>query len=177
VRRPNVIAARRDSLDALRREATRLDDLISGFAAQLNQRTEAFVSDRATQLEGQAAEQARIETDIQRLREYSELLESRERQAEGQEELAVERDEVRARIDALELNSTDAESNMMALEGRMLQYLQELHIPDLGQDLSVRINRSTYLPEVSGRTFDELSSQGLKTLVNIAHTLAPHCCH
>lgn len=30
------------------------------------------------------------------------------------------------------------------------------------------------MPEVSGRTFDELSSQGLKTLVNIAHALAHH---
>jgi hypothetical protein len=38
----------------------------------------------------------------------------------------------------------------------------------------VRINRRTYLPEVSGRYFDELSSQGLKTLVNIAHALAHH---
>ena len=30
------------------------------------------------------------------------------------------------------------------------------------------------MPEVSGRSFDELSSQGLKTLVNIAHALAHH---
>ena len=54
------------------------------------------------------------------------------------------------------------------------RYLRELHIPDLGQPLSVSINRTTYMPIVSGRTFDELSSQGLKTLVNIAHALAHH---
>ena len=56
----------------------------------------------------------------------------------------------------------------------MLEYLQQLRIPDLGQELTVKINRKTYLPEVSGRSFDELSSQGLKTLVNIAHALAHH---
>ena len=38
----------------------------------------------------------------------------------------------------------------------------------------MKINRNTYLPEVSTRTFDELSSQGLKTLVNVAHALAHH---
>jgi hypothetical protein len=56
----------------------------------------------------------------------------------------------------------------------MLRYLRELHIPEIGSDLSVKINRRTYLPEISGRTFDELSSQGLKTLVNVAHALAHH---
>lgn len=56
----------------------------------------------------------------------------------------------------------------------MLDYLRELHIPDLGQPLTVNINRTTYMPEIAGRTFDELSSQGLKTLVNVAHALAHH---
>jgi hypothetical protein len=37
-----------------------------------------------------------------------------------------------------------------------------------------RINRESYLPEISGRSFPELSSEGLKTLVNIAHALAHH---
>ncbi len=56
----------------------------------------------------------------------------------------------------------------------MLAYLRQLRIPDLGQELTVKINRNTYLPIVAGRSFDELSSQGLKTLVNIAHALAHH---
>jgi len=56
----------------------------------------------------------------------------------------------------------------------MLDYLTRLHVPQLGDLLTVKINRQTYLPEVSARTFDELSSQGLKTLVNVAHALAHH---
>lgn len=31
----------------------------------------------------------------------------------------------------------------------MLEYLQELDIPDLRQELSVKVNRTNYLPEVS----------------------------
>jgi len=56
----------------------------------------------------------------------------------------------------------------------MLQYLERLNVPTLGDLLTVKINRETYLPEVSTRNFDELSSQGLKTLVNVTHALAHH---
>jgi hypothetical protein len=40
--------------------------------------------------------------------------------------------------------------------------------------LTAAINQTTYLPEVTGRPFDELSSQGLTVLVNVAHALAHH---
>jgi hypothetical protein len=170
----DVIAARNTALEQLRREANRLDELMVGFAAELDQRTAAFVSDRASQLEYHAAEQARLEGEIYRLREYLGLLERHQQQLQGREVLEAQRDELTAQINSRELTQVDAEDNVRALEKRLLGYLQELNIPDLGQELSVKINRTTYLPEVSGRTFDELSSQGLKTLVNIAHALAHH---
>ncbi|WP_405141984.1 hypothetical protein OG589_32770 [Sphaerisporangium sp. NBC_01403] len=170
----DVITSRRTAHERLRDEAARLDELISDFATELDQRTDAFVSDRATQLEHHASEQARIEGEIKRLREYFALLERHHQQLQGREELENRREELTAEINARELGQIDAEGNVRALEERMLEYLQELHIPHLGQELSVTINRTTYMPEVSGRTFDELSSQGLKTLVNIAHALAHH---
>lgn len=64
--------------------------------------------------------------------------------------------------------------HIVALEKRMLEYLERLNVPTLGDLLTVKINRKTYLPEVSTRSFDELSSQGLKTLVNVAHGLVHH---
>jgi hypothetical protein len=170
----DVIAARQATQGQLRRVASRLDELIVGLAAELDQRTAAFVSDRASQLEYHAAEQARIEGEIHRLHEYFDLLQRHQQQLQGREALEAQRDELTAQINSRELSQVDAEDNVRALEQRMLEYLQQLNIPDLGQELSVKINRTTYLPEVSGRTFDELSSQGLKTLVNIAHALAHH---
>ncbi|MFI5888507.1 hypothetical protein ACIA5D_00120 [Actinoplanes sp. NPDC051513] len=169
-----VITGRRASYDQLRSEAARLDTLIGELAEDLNQRTAVFVSDRATRLEHHAAEQARIEGDIKRIREYLDLLRRHAAQLQGRDELEAQRDDLTAQINSREISQVDAEGNVQALEQRMLEYLTELHIPDLGQELSVHLNRTTYLPEVSGRTFDELSSQGLKTLVNIAHALAHH---
>jgi hypothetical protein len=64
--------------------------------------------------------------------------------------------------------------HIVALEKRMLEYLERLNVPTLGDLDTVKINRKTYLPDVSTRSFDELSSQGLKTLVNVAPALAHH---
>jgi hypothetical protein len=170
----DVIEMRQASYDQLQRESARLDEVIGELAIDLDRRTEIFVSDRASQIEHYAAEQTRIEESIVRLREYMHLLQRHWEQFQGREELEARREELNNAIESRELSETDADDNVRALERRILHYLQRLHIPNLGVELSVKINRNTYLPEVSGRTFDELSSQGLKTLVNIAHALAHH---
>lgn len=169
-----VIEGRQAAHNQVQADLSRLDALMVDLATDLDQRTAAFVSDHALQLEYYAAEQARIEADIKRLREYLDLLRRHQEQMQGREDLEAQRDELTAQIHGLELSQVDAEANVRALERRMLDYLYKLHIPDLGQEVSVHLNRKTYLPEVSGRSFDELSSQGLKTLVNIAHALAHH---
>ncbi|MEU4157860.1 AAA family ATPase [Actinoplanes sp. NPDC026670] len=169
-----VLEGRQNALDRLTVEASRLDRLIAELAEDLDRRTQAFVSDRAAQIEHQATRQTQLEADMQRLREYADLLQRHERQLASRETLESEQEELRLRINELELSQHDAEENVKALEKRMSEYLRQLRIPDFGQELSVKINRTTFLPEVSGRSFDELSSQGLKTLVNIAHALAHH---
>ncbi|MEV6923998.1 hypothetical protein AB0M46_05720 [Dactylosporangium sp. NPDC051485] len=169
-----VITSREGTRQQLRLETQRFDRLASELAARLDQQTQAFVSDRASEIEHFAAEQARVEGEIKRLREYIDLLQRHQQHMSGREALEARRDELAAQINSRELSQTDAEANVVALEQRMLSYLRELHIPNLGQELTVKINRTTYLPEITGRTFDELSSQGLKTLVNIAHALAHH---
>ncbi|MEV4201091.1 hypothetical protein [Micromonospora globbae] len=169
-----VIEGRQKAQESLKQEAERLDELITDLTANLDQRTQAFISDRANQIEHHAARQAQLEAEIQRLREYATLLRRHQEQLAGRGALETQQEELRAQIQRRELSQLDAEGNVLALERRILEYLHELHIPDLGQELTVKINRKTYLPEVAGRSFDELSSQGLKTLVNIAHALAHH---
>jgi hypothetical protein len=88
--------------------------------------------------------------------------------------LRTQQEQLQEQIEQHQSSFADGEDNIVALEQRMLEYLERLHVPTLGDLLSVKINRKTYLPEVSTRSFDELSSQGLKTLVNVAHALAHH---
>jgi hypothetical protein len=50
--------------------------------------------------------------------------------------------------------------------------LQEIRVPSLPDPGLSIVDRKTYLPRFEGRRFDELESQGLKVMVNIAHALA-----
>lgn len=170
----SVIALRENALEEVEAEQRSVDETITRVRDELDDITSSFISDRATRLDQLSARQASIAADIRRLSEYLTLLDRYRWQLESRSELEKRRAEIAAAIERRELSRTGAEANVDALERRMLEYLQELHIPELGIGLSVSINRTTFLPVVSGRTFDRLSSQGLKTLVNVAHALAHH---
>lgn len=170
----SVIALREETVKGIETERHHLNADIVRLAARLDQLTASFVSDNASALQQMAADEARIEADISRLQEYLTLLERHEHQIEARAALEAQRNEVASAIEGRELSQVDAEANVRALEERVLEYLVELHVPELGRQLTVTINRTNYLPIVSGRTFDRLSSQGLKTLVNVAHALAHH---
>jgi len=169
-----VVSARRNAKELLESEILDLDRSIKRQSEELDRITLSYVSERASQLQQAAAEIARLEADIQRLREYMDLVSRYETEVRSRAELEARKEEIVGIINSWELSGSDPEVHVQALEERLLGYLGELHIPDLGDDLSVTINRKTYLPVVAGRNFDELSSQGLKTLVNIAHALAHH---
>lgn len=169
-----LVHMRRESLAQLQREVNDWASRIANATAILDQRTAAFVSDQADRIEYFAAEQARLETNIARLGDYLELVRRQDELARSNEALQARLDDLTEAINRRELSQVDAEKNVRALEERILEYLVQLHIPTIGSQLSVQINRSTYLPIIAGRSFDELSSQGLKTLVNVAHALAHH---
>lgn len=141
----------------------RLDDL-----------TSEFVSARAAELQAVASEVATTKANIDWTKRYLSVLSRQADHSSHLDALKAQKAGIEEAIDSHRTSVTTAEENVDALEKRVLDYLTRLHVPQLGELLTVRINRDTYLPEVSNRTFDELSSQGLKTLVNVAHALAHH---
>lgn len=170
----SVISLRAKTLDVLNsnlHENRRKEDELS---AELNNRTNSFVSDRAASLEDTAARRAYLRSQYARLQEYSDLLERFGDTGAAKQLLEEEKADIESEIERRELEASPAEENIEALEVRMLEYLTRLRIPSIGQGTSVSIDRKTYMPKISGRGFDALSSQGLKTLVNIAHALAHH---
>ncbi len=60
-----------------------------------------------------------------------------------------------------------------SLEARFDELLRRFNAPEFPtSERGRRIDRQSLLPIVGGRRFDELSSQGLKVLVNVAYALA-----
>lgn len=165
---------RDDELAALRSERERLEQEAALANAELDRRTAEFLSQRAESLVVAAGQRAGLEARLLQLTEYRQLL-IRYTDLEGQR--AALEDERADLVDALaqhERLGTRAEELIRALEARFLEYLQRLHVSLSDLPLTAAINRATYLPVVTERPFDELSSQGLTVLVNVAHALAHH---
>ncbi|MGY2746232.1 hypothetical protein [Arthrobacter sp. UYCu723] len=169
-----VLELRQLSLEKIGAQLLSNEAVLHRLSAELDQRTAAFVSDGAAIIRAQARDLATVSAEIEKLNDYASLVSRHQDHAQVRRELEEERDDISHAIESREASQHEADENLQALEKRMLDYLERLHIPQLGDLLTVRVNRTTYLPEISGRSFDELSSQGLKTLVNVAHALAHH---
>lgn len=169
-----LIAERTNTLAELGLHEEDLAGELTNLSGRLNNLTDAFVSDRAAELQSVAAETATVEANVAWINRYLELVDRQSEKSETLDWLRARRLELERQIEAHSTSISAAEDNIDALEARIVDYLTRLHVPQLGDLLTVKINRTTYLPEVSTRTFDELSSQGLKTLVNVAHALAHH---
>lgn len=169
-----LIADRTKTLDELRLHEEELAGTLAGVSSRLDNLTQAFVSAQAAELQSVAAETATVEANVEWIKRYLTLVDRQTNQSGYLDELRARKVELEEQIEAHGTSVTAADENINALEKRIVDYLTRLHVPQLGDLLTVKINRTTYLPEVSTRTFDELSSQGLKTLVNVAHALAHH---
>lgn len=169
-----VILERERSEEDLYTATQELQIEIAEVSSELDHRTASFVADRAEEIRARAAEVSRLREELRNLYEYVEILDKAQDYESFRAQLEVERAQIISQLEGTGLAESAAEENIGALEGRILQYLKRLHIPQFSDTLTVKINARTYMPEISGRSFDELSSQGLKTLVNVAHALAHH---
>lgn len=170
----SLIDLRRDELEALQAEAVAVRDQTGAANTELDRRTAEFLSQRSEAMVVEARQRAGLEGRLQQLAEYRQLL-ARYTDSEGQRvALEEERADLMDALAQHERLSDRSEQLLLDLEARFLDYLQRLHVSLSDLPLTAAINRTTYLPEVTGRPFDELSSQGLTVLVNVAHALAHH---
>jgi predicted nucleic acid-binding Zn-ribbon protein len=169
-----LIEERSRTLDDLRSNEAAATSQLAQASSRLELLTSEFVSARAAELQSVASAIATARADIQWTQRYVELIDRQADHADRLTALRLKKEAIEDEIDNHRSSVVAADDNIEALEHRMVDYLTRLHVPQLGELLTVKINRQNYLPEVSTRTFDELSSQGLKTLVNVAHALAHH---
>ena len=161
------VALRESSLEKDRHALAKLND-------ELDRRTADFISLHSDAMASYASEKARLDTGIQRLNEYRDLFRRFSDRDMLQNELEQQRADLAEAVARSAALSDRPERLIADLESRFLNYLQRLHISLSDLPLTASINRKTYLPEITGRPFDDLSSQGLTVLVNVAHALAHH---
>ncbi len=170
----DLLAGRSTEVSETRTLIDRLEEEREQVGRTLNDLTSTFVSDRQVEIAQLASERSRIQAEIAKYDQYLAILERAEDSTTRIAQLSERRIQIRQDLDEGRKRLRIGQSNVSVLEARFQEYLELLRIPTFDLPLAGTLNSTTYLPIVSGRSFDRLSSQGLKVLVNVAHSLAHH---
>jgi hypothetical protein len=156
------IAVLRDAIDSRAGE-------IASVRAAVDEGTANFVSPRFAEIEASAAEVGSLATLVTDLEKANRLwvqhgaIEARARAFSAQ---IVEVD---SQIAAARAALSDGIERVRTLSSMFGETLEQFQLPWLE---TASVDLQTYLPVVNGRSFEELSSGGMKTLVNDAYHIA-----
>lgn len=160
------------SMAASKRKLSEVERDRERTAHELDFRTATYVSDAASALSKAASERPAALSLVTRLEDYLRLYERLDSIVEQRSRLELEKRELEGTLETLKTREDFSEKRIRALERNFEESLTALAVPRFSENPRSGIDRRTYLPFVDGRRFDELSSQGLQTLVNVAHAVA-----
>jgi len=169
-----LIDLHRSRLETTLRRAVELRERRGHAGSGLDNATADFVSDAAEDIAVRAARRAELGARRTYLRNYIGLFKRLDDASLRLADLEQQRTALQARLDQEKSRVGDYERRIRVLESRFEEILERFHAPRFADPPTARIDRQTLLPVVDGRRYDELSSQGLQVLVNVAHALAHH---
>ena len=139
---------------------------------ELDYVTKSYVSEQASQIAEIAKQRAAYQERLNSLDEFLQLFARFRKTQQRIAELQEQKNSIEAQIDAA-LSSFDIfEERVRYLEEEFRHILNQFKRPLFPDPGITGIDRENYLPKLDGRRFDELQSQGLKVMVNVAHALA-----
>jgi len=168
-----LITERRERIIALDQAVQQHSAERATVAGELDLQTRSYVSDEASEMTRQAELRTQARERLARLQDYLGLFERWDQTRLQIGALEREKQELEEQLKGIEgLNDTVRE-RIAGLNRRFASILEEFNVPrfDTTEPISY-IHPSTYLPVLYGRRFDDLSSQGFKVMVNVAHVLA-----
>jgi len=113
-----------------------------------------------------------LDASVGKFEDYLKLFERSDELALSLVTLEEKRSMLEGEFQVVAGRRTEAETRIQFLERELDQILSTFQAPRFTNAEQIRIDRETYLPIFDGRRFDDLSSQGLEVLVNVAHALA-----
>jgi hypothetical protein len=141
-------------------------------ASELDYRTRTFISARGEMIARAASDRAALQEQIKRLREYLGLFERQSRDAQRIAQLESRYADLQAALESALSNDAAFDERVHFLEVTFRDLLERIRAPRFASHGPTVIDRRTYLPIYDGRRFDELQSQGLQVMVNVAHAVA-----
>lgn len=143
------------------------------LAAELDFRTRSYVSDAGEALTQGSEKRASAQERVARLQDYLGLFARLDRADIEASVLELRKEELETQLEAQRQAPSHFTESVQHLASEFASILDSFSVPRFpGVTEPSTIDFRTYLPVLHGRRFDELSSQGLKVLVNVAHALA-----
>ena len=167
-----LVDGHRLATNGIEQEITRLDAQRQTLSSEINHRTRRYVSEQAEQIAQMEQHRTHLQEQKQRLEEYLGLYNRQDQASSTMEQLESRLKELDVHIDIANSRVSEFESHIIFLDNTYQMILREIQVPSFSDPGPSIIDRQTYLPRFEGRRFDELESQGLKVMVNIAHALA-----
>lgn len=159
------------ALERMREELALLVEQRDTVGRELDQASASYISDHAEVIQAAAAKRASLEAELVRVSDYLAIVDRFHEARRSLGALRSEREKIQDRLERDSGKIASAEARVDALASRYASILESFRAPQLGRGA---LDRETYLPRVDDRSFDQLSSAGWKTLVNLAYTLAHH---
>ena len=170
----DLINVKQDRVIELRNRMEKKASELTSKRNELDFLTQSYISEHASQIAANAAQRERLISRSKQLNEYLEVWSRIDRVEALLSELAEEQRVLERDLESAQSESEESTRRINHLRLRFNEILERFRPPSFGEQEQSDISHSTYLPIYHGRSFAELSSPGLATLVNVAHALAHH---
>jgi hypothetical protein len=169
-----LVRIREATLIKIREEISQQQSRRKRLGEELDFLSSSFISDKASGIAELSARRAALRSDIERYRDYLRLFSRMENLTAAKARLDAQRERLEAQLDDASIKKESAEKNIKKLEANFQRILERVSLPQFLNPKNAFIDRTTYLPIIDGRRFENLSSPGLEIFVNFAHALAHH---
>ncbi len=139
---------------------------------EIDFQNKSYISASASKIADFAALRAETKSSISKLQEYLKIHERFDHATSMRGKLELQKEKLDQQLEASQNNIETFKNRVLKLNENFSRILESFNPPKFGEDEQSIIDRKTYLPQFHGRRFDDISSPGLGTLVNIAHALA-----
>ncbi|NIN00187.1 MAG: hypothetical protein GTO24_19550 [candidate division Zixibacteria bacterium] len=167
-----LLATRQERLQGLNKKLGLIHAEEEDAKRELDYLTQTFVSSEASRISSLAGRRAEAKARVGQLRDYLSVYQKLDEAQQLAAQLAEQKSEIEASIVAATGREAEIQQRINHLTDHFNDILDRFHPPEFGEEKRSAIDRRTYLPSYRGRRFDDLSSPGLGTLVNVAYALA-----
>jgi hypothetical protein len=168
----DLLKERHRRLNTLHRALSDVDPQLKRERVELDFLTRTYVSERADRIASLASRRSSLKARERQLHDYIVVLNKLDDAHRRIAQLSVNRSKIEHLLGEASTDAVAAAGRVRMLEETFNELLERFEPPHFGEELTSSIDRSTYLPIYHGRRFDDLSSPGLATLVNVAHAIA-----